>query len=88
MILHNRHYSSSNTSNMIYFPGSGLSSPWHAATCQEVLAMQDAMHPASETFQSTSRVAAWLVEKQLPWLEGEDGNPMAKCEHEVKFGRN
>ena len=39
---------------------------------QEVLAMQDAMHPASETFQSTSRVAAWLVEKQLPWLEGED----------------
>ena len=42
--------------------------------------MQDAMHPASETFQSTSRVAAWLVEKQLPWLEGEDGNAMAKCD--------
>ena len=77
MILHNRHCCSLNTSNMTCFPTSRY--PYHAAR-QEVLAMQDAMHPASETFQSTSRVAAWLVEKQLPWLEGEDGNGMAKCD--------
>lgn len=34
--------------------------------------MQDAMHPASETYQSTSRVAQWLVDQELPWLEGAD----------------
>eukprot|EP00435_Cladocopium_sp_Y103_P037501 s1116_g9.t3 len=45
---------------------------------EEVLAMQDAMHPASETFQSTSRVAAWLVEKQLPWLEGIDFSELSR----------
>lgn len=32
--------------------------------------MQDTMHPASETFQSTSRVARYLVDQELPWLEG------------------
>eukprot|EP00434_Breviolum_minutum_P014412 symbB.v1.2.012708.t2/scaffold882.1/size155402/3 len=37
---------------------------------QDVLAMQDTMHPASETFQSTSRVARYLVDQELPWLEG------------------
>ena len=39
---------------------------------QEVLAMQDSMHPASETMQSTTKVAEWLISQELPWLEGLD----------------
>ncbi|CAK8991339.1 Potential protein lysine methyltransferase SET5 (SET domain-containing protein 5) [Durusdinium trenchii] len=45
---------------------------------QEVLAMQDSMHPCSETFQSTSRVAEWLVEQQLPWLDDLDFASLAR----------
>ena len=45
---------------------------------QEVLRMQDAMHPASETFESTNNVAQWLVENQLPWLEGLDFAELAR----------
>ena len=39
---------------------------------QEVLAMQDSMHPSSETLQSTTRVAEWLVSQELPWLDDLD----------------
>lgn len=45
---------------------------------QEVLRMQDAMHPCSETFQSTSRVAEWLVSQDLPWLEDLDQPSLAR----------
>ncbi|CAE8674815.1 unnamed protein product [Polarella glacialis] len=36
----------------------------------DVLRMQDGMEPGSETFESTRRVAQWLIDQQLPWLEG------------------
>ena len=45
---------------------------------QDVLAMQDSMHPSSETFQSTSRVAEWLVNQQLPWLEDLDFSSLSR----------
>ncbi|CAJ1409368.1 unnamed protein product, partial [Effrenium voratum] len=45
---------------------------------QEVLAMQDSMHPSSETYLSTWRVAEWLVAQQLPWLQDLDVASLAR----------
>ncbi|CAJ1349178.1 unnamed protein product [Effrenium voratum] len=45
---------------------------------QEVLAMQDSMHPSSETYLSTWRVAEWLVAQQLPWLQDLDVESLAR----------
>eukprot|EP00931_Biecheleriopsis_adriatica_P066206 TRINITY_DN40605_c0_g1_i1.p1 TRINITY_DN40605_c0_g1~~TRINITY_DN40605_c0_g1_i1.p1 ORF type:complete len:802 (+),score=146.46 TRINITY_DN40605_c0_g1_i1:36-2408(+) len=36
----------------------------------DALSLQDSMHPGSETFKSIWRVAEWLTEQELPWLEG------------------
>jgi len=38
----------------------------------EVLAMQDDMAPGCECAQTISRVARWLADRDLPWLEGLD----------------
>eukprot|EP00933_Yihiella_yeosuensis_P064822 TRINITY_DN68359_c0_g1_i1.p1 TRINITY_DN68359_c0_g1~~TRINITY_DN68359_c0_g1_i1.p1 ORF type:complete len:380 (-),score=91.79 TRINITY_DN68359_c0_g1_i1:734-1873(-) len=40
--------------------------------------MQDSMTPGAETFESTSRVAQWLVDQQLPWLDGLDFEALAR----------
>ncbi|CAE7682448.1 unnamed protein product [Symbiodinium microadriaticum] len=45
---------------------------------QEVLAMQDSMHPSSETMQSTNKVAEWLISQDLPWLEGLDTSSLSR----------
>ena len=45
---------------------------------QEVLAMQDSMHPSSETMQSTNKVAEWLISQDLPWLEDLDTSSLSR----------
>ena len=34
--------------------------------------MQDSMHPSSETLRSTTKVAEWLIDQELPWLDDLD----------------